>query len=294
MTVHTYDDVVCITSKYRHGVDQWWWTVKNTDDVLYATFETRHPDRLIRERAVLAADTSSTNAVAMTSQGINQVPWVSPYEPAFIAPSDISIVRRADLFVRHKIKLGVDVVEYEGRKYIHKYMTASSTRYSFEVEIQNYSRTLDSPFVPKLHYIVTHREENRGFLIEFIHSSALDEAQLTVPERYSATKSLLEAVTDLEKRGYYPVDLKCSNLLLDKNQKVYVIDLGVGFTPGMYRPEAEEHIMRGGINGREMLYMLGRTLWQLWDDEFSPELRVPAEGMLPQVIEKMVQDCCSC
>lgn len=94
---------------------------------------------------------------------------------------------------------------------------------------------------------------------------------------------------DLEKRGYYLLDLKCSNLLLDKNRRLYVIDLGVGFTQGMYRPEAEENIVQGKVNGREMLYMLGRTVWQLWDDEFSPELVVPGGGTLPPVIDEMVQ-----
>ena len=261
MSVHRYDDIMCITSKYRRGVDQWWWKVKGTDDVLYATFDTRNPDRLTRERAVLAADASPTNAVAVSSERIDQIPWVSPLEPPFTAPSDIPIVWRADLSVVQKIKLSVNAMEYEGHKYVHKYMTASSTRYSFKVEIQNYFGASHSPFVPKLHYVVRHRKENRGLLIKFIESSALDKLKLTVQEKYSTTKSILEAVTDLEKRRYYPLDLKCSNLLLDENHRLYVIDLGVGFMPGMYRPEAEENIMQGKINGREMLYMLGRTVW---------------------------------
>ena len=109
-------------------------------------------------------------------------------------------------------------------------MTASSTQYSFEAEIQNYSRISQSPFVPKLHYVVRHREENRGLLIEFIESSALDELELTVPEKYSTTKSILEAVTDLEKRGYYPLDLNSSNPLSDENRRLYVIDLEVGLS----------------------------------------------------------------
>jgi len=73
MSVHGYDDVVCITSKYRRGVDQWWWTVKGTDDVLYATFDTRNPDFLTQERAVLAAYASSTKAVPITSERIDQI-----------------------------------------------------------------------------------------------------------------------------------------------------------------------------------------------------------------------------
>jgi hypothetical protein len=61
----------------------------------------------------------------------------------------------------------------------------------------------------------------------------------------------------------------------------------------MYRPENESKVLRGEMEVRDMLYIIGRTVWQLWDDEFPMELRVPAEGMLPPVIEELVRECCS-
>lgn len=296
MTIATYDDVVCITSKYRCGIDQWWWRVKDTEDILYATFESANPNRQVREQAVLAAYSSTTKGVAVTRVGINEIAWVSPLESAFNAPAYIPTVRRDELKVLRKIQRGVDVIEYKGSKYIHKYMTPSSTRLSFEVEIQNYERTSDSPFVPKLYNVVTQHGENRGLLIEFISSPVLAEVQLTKSDKYLATKLILDALTDLEKRGYYPQDLKCCNLLIDsENQKLDIIDLGCGLTPGMYRPEAENDILMGKMKSKDMLYTLGRTVWELWDDEYeySTEQRVPIEGSLPPVIENIVKECCS-
>jgi hypothetical protein len=73
---------------------------------------------------------------------------------------------------------------------------------------------------------------------------------------------------DLEKHGYYPQDLKCSNLILDDGH-LWVIDLGSGLTLGMYRLEAEKNILFGNVEARDMLYTIGKTVWQLWDDEFS-------------------------
>jgi hypothetical protein len=43
----------------------------------------------------------------------------------------------------------------------------------------------------------------------------VDEMVLDERGKYSVTELILELVTDLEKRGYYPQDLKCNNLLLD-------------------------------------------------------------------------------
>jgi hypothetical protein len=136
MTVTTYDNVVCICSQHHPGTAQWWWRIRGTDDILYATFESPNPFRPLREQAVLEAYASPTKAVAVTSAAINPISWISPFESPFTAPSEIPIVPRTDLSVLRRIGFGVDVVKYNGQTYIHKYMTASSTCYSFELEIQ--------------------------------------------------------------------------------------------------------------------------------------------------------------
>ena len=81
----------------------------------------------------------------------------------------------------------------------------------------------------------------------------------------------MDALTDLEARGYYPQDLKLSNLLLDsKKRELHVIDLGSGLTTGKYRPESERSILGfgGKMEPRDMLYMFGKTVWDLYDKEY--------------------------
>ena len=64
---------------------------------------------------------------------------------------------------------------------MHKYMTPSSTRLSFEVEIQNYEKTSDVPFVPKPYNVVTEQGENRGLLTEVIYSSTNTDVLTSSP-----------------------------------------------------------------------------------------------------------------
>lgn len=298
MAVTKYEDVVNLTSKLRNGLDKWWWKVKDgtEDDILYATFKPPKPDRELRERAVIAAYASKTNAVAISESGeITEIPWVDPLEPPFTAPSHVFIIQRNELTLIRKIKNSVDVVEYKGIEYIHKYMTVSTTFYSFALEIENYEKTLGSPYLARLHYVVTHKGVNRGLLIEYLYSQSLNDIQLSSSEKYIIIGLILDALTDLEARGYYPQDLKLSNLLLDsKNRTLHVIDLGSGLTMGMYRPESERKIMGvgGKMESRDMLYTFGRTVWDLYDEEYPEELRVPLEGSLPPLIERMVTECC--
>jgi hypothetical protein len=171
MTVTRYDDVVCLTSWSQDGngqQEQWWWKVKSTGQILYATFETPKPGRSLREQAVLGAYASPTKAVAVKAVGIQDCEWVSPLEPAFRLPPQLQvpIISLERLHDVRKIKRGVDVVDYEGWKYIHKYMTPSSTQLSYEAEIDNYGRTSGSYAVPKLEGVVTDRGANRVVLKE--------------------------------------------------------------------------------------------------------------------------------
>jgi serine/threonine protein kinase len=173
-------------------------------------------------------------------------------------------------------------------------MTPACTSLSFKCEAQNYTKAAGSPYMASLFAVVTVKSENRGILIEFVDGTSLDEVvtSLTTAERYSITRLILEAVKDLESRGYYPQDLKCNNILWDKD-RITIIDLGGGLTLGMYRPEAEWDILQGRITGRDMLFGVGRTLWELFDPEYPEGIRVPEEGSLPLVIRDLIRECCA-
>jgi hypothetical protein len=74
---------------------------------------------------------------------------------------------------------------------------------------------------------------------------------------------------------------------------MFIIDLGAGQMIRMYQPEAERRVTRCEMTQTDMLYSIGRTVWEVWDPEFLLELRVPMDGSLPEVIEKIVRECCS-
>jgi len=296
MTKHR-DVVVLLSSTTRHGTCERWWKFKDgsEDEILYAAFKTPYPNSELRNRAIIAADASKTKAVEVSDLGvITEINWVDPFGPPFNAPASIPVIRRDELGTALRtLKKGVDVVEYNGTQYIHKYMIVSSTSSSFEFEVRNYEKTRGSSYVPALHYIVTHKAVNRGLLIEYLPSEPLHNMQLAPSEKYRIINLILDALTDLEARGYYPQDLKLPNLLLDsEKRKLHVVDLGSDLTRGMYRPESEATIIGGKIEPRDMLYAFGKTIWDLYDTEYPIELRVPMKGSLPPLIERIVVECC--
>jgi hypothetical protein len=48
---------------------------------------------------------------------------------------------------------------------------------------------------------------------------------------------------------------------------LYFVDLAGGLTDGFYREEAFDDLFDGNVNAKEGMYILGKTLWQLWTKE---------------------------
>ena len=112
--------------------------------------------------------------------------------------------------------------------------------YSFEVELANYTKAAGSPHIPKLYYIVTHKNADRGILMEWLPTESLNNVRLTPSNKCAASACLLDALSDLETREYYPQDLKLPNILFSRDRRtVHIVDLGNGVTEGMYRVESE-------------------------------------------------------
>lgn len=287
-------EVVVLKSSHSSETCRFWWKVKDgtEDDVLYGSFRTTEPCLDLCLRAAAQAAVSKSKAVEVSEDGsITETIWVDPLGPPFEAPEHIPRIPRARLAVIRQIQPGVDVIEYSGTIYVHKYMTVRShSSHSFECEVENYEKAAGSPYLVKLRYIVTYRDVNRGLLFEYVSSESLADVQLTLSESYSVIVLLLSALCDLEARGYYPQDLKLPNILLSNDKKtLQIVDLGSGLTDGMYRPESERNILRGKMTGRDMCYTFGKTVSHLYHDENDDVL--PIES-LPPLIQKIVVECC--
>ena len=136
-------------------------------------------------------------------------------KPPFAAPSELPCIECEELHTVKPLAPGLEIIQYNGTYCIHKYMNYLSNPSSFEYEIMHHHRVCGSGFIPRL-CNVTSNGKNRGLLLEFIDGEILSEFSGTCnhSQLYSITGMILEAITDLEMRGYYPEDLKCANIVL--------------------------------------------------------------------------------
>jgi len=63
----------------------------------------------------------------------------------------------------------------------------------------------------------------------------------------------------------YHQDLKCQNTVRrESSGEVYFIDFAGGLTDGFYPPESEGNLEHRKVDARTGIYILGKTMWQLW------------------------------
>lgn len=294
--VQSLSDVTNVLSSRHDGTCRYWWKVKSTGEVLYGKFDLRSPSPALQLRVLLFASQSPNRAAEVVCDEVSRTDWIDPMKAPFTAPAEYPCIERDQLQTVRPLTPNVDIVLFNGKKYVHKYMNVFSQPSSFECEIRNHQRVYGSRFVPELFNIVTCDRKNRGLLLEYIDgenlsqiSSVLNEMQL-----YSMTASILDAITDFEMRGYYPQDLKCANIVSrNKDMSLFVVDLGTGFTEGMHLQEATRAFGGVSILPYQMVYTLGRTLWELWMDDIPPvDENEEAPGSLPVIIQKLVKECC--
>ena len=300
--VKSYEDVksVLLSVEHQTGQSHYWWQIKRSERILYGKFDVRSPSRELQERVILFASQCLTQAAEVVSDQISSIEWVDPMKPPFTTPATLGLVsiERDELKVVTILSPTVHIVEYQGTRYIHKFMGYLSVTSSFECEIAHHQRVFGSQFVPKLFYIVTFRGRNRGLLLEFVDGNDLSSiaASQTQSQLYLITAKILEALEDLEKRAYYPQDLKCANIVVrNTDNAIFIVDLGGGFSEGMYLRTALRTFKNGegSILPSEMLYTLGRTVWELWIDDVPPEdEKAKAPNTLLPLIRSLVDECC--
>ena len=297
MKINSLDDAVNILSSSRHdGTSSYWWRVKASGEVLYGNFDILSPSRDQRLRVLLFASNCPSRAAQITDNEISSTGWVDPMKPPFVAPPDFPCIERERLQRVKRLTNSVEIVLYNGTHYAHKYMGYLSQPSSFESEIMRHRRVHGTRFVPTLFNVVTYEGKNRGLLTEFIDGENLVElsGKFDQSQLYVITARILEAIADLEMRGYYPQDLKCANIVRrHSDEAIFVVDLGDGFSEGMHLREAMKVPVKGSILAKHMLYTLGRTLWELWLDDIPPEEETKeAPDDFPSLIRSLVDNCC--
>lgn len=246
---------------------------------------------------------SKTNAIHIFRDGnIEECPWRAYMEPPFEA-SGFRTIDHTYLIVLKRIQSGVDVVQVQGDTafYVHKYMTPYSSATSFNIEINNYSKVGNSPYVPDLVAIITNHNQNRGLLLSAIDGDDLSQLTLTLSERWNITAKLLEALVHLEALSYFPQDLKPENIMLRHVDKsLVIIDLGDGRTEGYYRDRSsskriEDRRMSpaGEFKPSESFYTIGRTLWALWSDDPLCFNCDDPPNTIPPMIRDLIHHCCN-
>jgi serine/threonine protein kinase len=190
--------------------------------------------------------------------------------------------------IKHK---GLDIVDYLGRECVHKYMSHHRESRSFEQEVAVYCKISGSQYIPEFLGVTKEDGFFRGFLIQRIpgENLVMDES-VNDDDRLELAVNIIRALRDLESRGYYPQDLKCYNIIRKKGSNdVGLIDFGEGITLGWCDPETQEKVNRGEITARDALYILGKTLQELWTND------VPTGDMpdtIPASIRSLIQSCC--
>jgi len=284
---HTSGDSACACA--------YWCKLRASGEVLYTEFDTRKPTSDLRTRVATFASQSSTRAAQHKADEISPIAWVDPMDKPFKAPPDIPFIEGTELTTEQILTRTLDIVLYQGTRYIHKYMDYMTQTTAIEQEFNNHRLVHDSPFVPKLLKIVKSEGQNRGLLLEYIDGQNLSDIihSCGLSQLYTPTVCILEALVDLEKRGYYPLNLNCANIVLrDSDNAIFVVDLGSGFSRGMDMKLGRTEIGRGELS-TQMLDILGRTILELWTDEILPDhSKVEVRLDLPPLIRELVTDCC--
>jgi hypothetical protein len=202
------------------------------------------------------------------------------------------------LSIQESGKLGsnVELVTYEGKLHVYKFMTRDIPQQRFEVEVQRYHSLEGVQGIPEFKGLVQSGGVLQGFLISYIEGVDLwrfitETGEIGDGALLDIARRIIELCAELERREFYHQDLKCPNIVRRKcNGEIFFIDFGPGLSGGMYREERGADIRRGKITAEGGVYILGKTLWQLWCRDLPTE-----ENQLERVecvpARRIISDC---
>lgn len=250
--------------------------------------------------SVTREHTDSTNGV--DPQPVTQLKFsvceFKPYRPHF--NSDFCAVDHDELIDLEQLKYNVTLVSFQGDKFVYKFMTQKGYQNTFETEAINYKKLIlvGAAGVPVLRAVVRKAGLIQGLLVSYIEGSdlrsAVQNGDIQDELLLNITYRIIKLAADLERIQFYHEDLKCSNIVRrDADGELYFIDFGGGFTEGMYREERLNHIWFKGLDASDALFMLGRTIWELWVAE-SPSSGAdgaPLDRVRNEAARNIIRDC---
>lgn len=291
----------------KHSAE-FWYNCLDRDCEVYLFFDHSLLSRFDIPPALKYASEENAKGVVITrmkadmkTPGFRQLEYrvceFKPYQPRF--NSDVwPVLKYEELSVHTSGKLAsnVQIVTFEGELYAHKFMTKDSSQHEFEVEVQRYQLLKGSQGVPVFKGVVQAGGILQGFLISYIDGKDLwtivtQNAMIGEEMLLDFTRRIIEVAVNLEARGFYHQDLKCQNIVRRQyDGEIFFIDLGPGTTERMYRQERGAVIRRNGANAKDGMYILGKTLWQLWcSDNPTEEDQLERVACVP--VRQIIADC---
>lgn len=286
--------------RYQHpqnGRNEFWYTCAVRRILVYLCFERPCMSQDTIRFAMRYALENNLNAIKVLQT--NATRWKTEFSACEMIPlhdgafnADYRTVDFTELTIISSLTPNIDIVEFEGTKYVHKFMRKGSFQSCWETEFQRYIQFQHCENVPSLIAVVKRDGMIRGLLISFIDGDNLGEVVITSEtELLGITYQIISVAAGLEKvAGYYNSDLKCQNILRRRSDyAIYFVDFAGGFTDGFFPETSLDKLCRGEVDPKDGIYILGKTLWQLWTST------IPVKELadsIPEPARSIIYDCC--
>ena len=201
-----------------------------------------------------------------------------PFMPRFNSQLE-PVVNCEDVQPRHpqpeSFPSNLRLVTVDDQVLVYKFMDENSHQYEFEAELRRYPLLKGFNHVPEFRGLVRRDGNLVRFLITYIEGDNLynllgSRTAWSEDELLRITRGIVEIAGALEERNFYHQDLNLQNTMMRLSDRaLFFIDFGVGITRGMFNPEREKKIMFEGPEAVDALYILGMTLWWLWNIDYK-------------------------
>lgn len=192
-----------------------------------------------------------------------------------------------------ELSINVHLVEYKGVKYAYKFIEFWGFQDDFEREFSNYVKIRGCEGVPELVAVVRKDGLIRGLLITYFEGQVLCEKPAPRHELPKIVDRIITIAESLEEVGFYHTELKGRKIIRrESDGQIFFIDFAPDFTPGftnVWRDESTRlKCLQGKAEGYDMLYILGKTIWELWIENYP----IHHMEIIPEPFQSLVKDCC--